>query len=42
MSILLKEVVTTIETERLLLRMPQIGDGEVVNRAIVTSHCDFS
>jgi len=37
MSIILKEVVTTLETERLMLRMPQIGDGEVVNRAIVTS-----
>jgi len=35
MSILLKEAVTSIETERLMLRMPQIGDGEVVNRAVL-------
>lgn len=37
MNSILKDVVTTLETKRLVLRMPQTGDGEVVNRAIASS-----
>jgi RimJ/RimL family protein N-acetyltransferase len=34
---ILMEIETSLETERLMLRMPQPGDGKVVNEAIQTS-----
>lgn len=41
MTGILKDVCTKLETNRLILRMPQIGDGKVVNNAIVRSVDDL-
>lgn len=41
MTIILKDIVTVFETDRLILRMPQIGDGQVVNHAIIHSIVDL-
>ncbi len=37
MNHILREIATSLETDRLILRMPQVGDGLVVNQAIVAS-----
>lgn len=37
MNPILKDIPTTIETDRLRLRMPLFGDGKVVNEAIIAS-----
>ncbi len=41
MTTLLKDIITVFETDRLILRMPQVGDGEVVNHAIIQSIVDL-
>ena len=37
MNSILKDIATLLETDRLVLRMPQVGDGSVVNQAILAS-----
>ncbi|MGM7702375.1 GNAT family N-acetyltransferase [Pseudalkalibacillus sp. Hm43] len=37
MNPILREIETTLETERLILRMPKCGDGTAVNAAILAS-----
>lgn len=41
MTTILKDIITVFETDRLILRMPQIGDGKAVNNAIVRSLDDL-
>jgi len=41
MTTILKDIITAFETDRLILRMPQIGDGKAVNNAIVRSIDDL-
>ncbi|MGR3764059.1 GNAT family N-acetyltransferase [Rossellomorea sp. NS-SX7] len=41
MNYILIDVPSSIETERLLLRMPMPGDGNVINEAIKASHSDL-
>lgn len=42
MNPIIKDIRTTIETERCLLRAPQAGDGEQINRAIKRSLAELS